>query len=177
MDGKPVSTEFSHSRFLTPHLGTKKWAMFVDCDFLFLEDVAKLFAEADPKYSLMCRKFPEKKNALSKEAFHVAKKMDNIVQTSYSKKLWSSLVLWNRDKVYPSVHDVSTRDGSWLHQFKWLSPTEIGSLSPAWNWINGDDAVPKAVHYTLGGPWFPNYKDCAYGNKWNEELEHMEKSC
>ena len=39
-DGRPFSTEFSHSRFLTPKLawnaGYRDLVMFVDCDFLFL---------------------------------------------------------------------------------------------------------------------------------------------
>ena len=39
-----ASTEFTYSRFLVPHLmGFKGWAVFCDCDFLFLEDVSKLF--------------------------------------------------------------------------------------------------------------------------------------
>ena len=42
VDGLPFSTEFSHTRFLVPDLAKKKgaeWALFVDCDFLFLEDI------------------------------------------------------------------------------------------------------------------------------------------
>lgn len=40
-----ASTEFTYSRFLTPHLaGYEGWALFCDCDFLFLGDVAELEA-------------------------------------------------------------------------------------------------------------------------------------
>ena len=35
-----AATEFSLTRFLTPHLaGTTGYAIFVDCDFLFLNDI------------------------------------------------------------------------------------------------------------------------------------------
>uniref|UniRef100_A0A453QZI0 Nucleotide-diphospho-sugar transferase domain-containing protein n=2 Tax=Aegilops tauschii subsp. strangulata TaxID=200361 RepID=A0A453QZI0_AEGTS len=38
--GSTESTEFSFTRFLTPHLaGYRGWALFVDCDFLFVADV------------------------------------------------------------------------------------------------------------------------------------------
>lgn len=38
------STEFTFSRFLIPYLmNYKGWAIFCDCDFLWLEDVSKLF--------------------------------------------------------------------------------------------------------------------------------------
>lgn len=44
-----ASTEFTYSRFLVPHLaGFKGWALFVDCDFLFFGDVAKLSALYEP---------------------------------------------------------------------------------------------------------------------------------
>ena len=40
-----ASTEFTYSRFLVPLLmNYKGWAVFCDCDFLFLEDVSKLFS-------------------------------------------------------------------------------------------------------------------------------------
>jgi len=77
VDGLPFSTEFSHTRFLVPDLAKKKgaeWALFVDCDFLFLEDIKKLFDLRDKQYPVMCRKFQ----------FHPAsdKKMDGMIQRS-----------------------------------------------------------------------------------------------
>ena len=39
-----ASTEFTYSRFLVPALmNYKGWAVFCDCDFLFFDDVAKLY--------------------------------------------------------------------------------------------------------------------------------------
>jgi len=38
-----ASTEFTYSRFLTPALaGYRGWALFCDCDFLWLDDIAGL---------------------------------------------------------------------------------------------------------------------------------------
>ena len=43
-DGDPSSTEFTYSRFLVPHLmGYEGFAMFVDSDFLFLDNITKLW--------------------------------------------------------------------------------------------------------------------------------------
>src|ERR1700755_3218167 len=51
------STDFSFSRFLTPHLsGYAGWSIFMDCDMLARDDVTKLFALADPRYAVMCVK-------------------------------------------------------------------------------------------------------------------------
>ena len=43
-EDKLGSTEFTFSRFLIPELNNfNGWALFCDCDLLFLEDVNKLF--------------------------------------------------------------------------------------------------------------------------------------
>ena len=53
---KLASTEFTFTRFLVPHLmNFKGWALFIDCDIIFLEDVTNLFALADEKYAIMCK--------------------------------------------------------------------------------------------------------------------------
>ena len=42
------STEFTFTRFLVPHLmNYQGWAVFVDCDFIFTDDIAKLFKQAE----------------------------------------------------------------------------------------------------------------------------------
>ena len=51
--GETESTEFSFTRFLTPHLADYKgWAVFVDCDFLYLADVKELRDLIDDRYSV-----------------------------------------------------------------------------------------------------------------------------
>jgi len=171
IDGRPYSTEFSHTRFLTPHIAQKKgfeWVLFVDCDFLFLEDIAELFRLKRNNFAVMCRKF--------QYFIDNKKKMDGMVQTSYDKKLWSSLCLWNTNFPFPTVDQVNSKDGAWLHQFQWLSEHQIGEIPEEWNWISGTDPNPKAVHFTEGGPWFPAYAKCEYSNLWRQELDHMENS-
>ncbi len=55
------STDFSFSRFLVPHLcGYRDWAIFADCDMLFLDDVAKLWDLRDDRYAVMCVKHDHK---------------------------------------------------------------------------------------------------------------------
>jgi len=44
-----AATEFSLTRFLTPYLaGNDGYAVFVDCDFLFLSDIREVLADIDP---------------------------------------------------------------------------------------------------------------------------------
>lgn len=157
------STEFPFSRFLIPYLcNYKGWALFCDCDFIFLEDVKTLLELKDDKYAVMCVQHDYTPSAKIK--------MDNQVQHLYPRKNWSSLVLWNcahpsNKKLTPDI--VNTQTGQYLHRFTWLKDSEIGSLPFNWNWLVGwykepKDGKPKAVHFTEGGPWFENYKDCEY---------------
>lgn len=175
-DGKPFSTEFSHTRFLVPEICrrngmTEGWALFCDCDFLFLTDVAELFDHANKQYAVMCVKHdynPEE-----------GVKMDGMVQQNYNKKLWSSLVLWNIGHPKNKTMDktkANHADGSYLHQFSWLDDSDIGSIPHSWNYVpsvSPDTNVVKAVHFSLGGPWLPDYRETEYAKEWYKELEHM----
>ena len=50
-----ASTEFTYSRFLVPSLmNFKGWAVFCDCDFVFLDDVAKLFENLSEDKAVYC---------------------------------------------------------------------------------------------------------------------------
>jgi hypothetical protein len=77
---------------------------------------------------------------------------------------------------------VNTASGLELHQFKWLeSESLIGALPARWNHLVGYDA-PRSdaalVHYTLGGPYFPEYADCEYADEWRAERRRMlEPAC
>ncbi|XP_054781439.1 protein CDI-like [Prosopis cineraria] len=179
--GKLESTEFSFSRFLTPHLANfHGWALFIDCDFLFLSDIKNLVDLVDHKYAVMCVHHDYTPTE--------ATKMDGVVQTVYPRKNWSSMVLYNcghpKNKVL-SPQVVNTQTGSYLHRFQWLEDDEIGSVPFVWNFLVGHNKVdesdvknsfPKAVHYTLGGPWFEDYKDCEFGDLWVKEMEEYKKS-
>ncbi|CAA2986897.1 Hypothetical predicted protein [Olea europaea subsp. europaea] len=178
--GNLESTEFSFSRFLTPHLANYiGWAIFVDCDFLYLGDIKELFDLIDDKYAIMCVHH----DYTPKEAT----KMDGAIQTVYPRKNWSSMVLYNcghpkNRMLTPEV--VNKETGAFLHRFQWLEDNEIGEIPFVWNFLVGHNAVvegdpetyPKAIHYTLGGPWFEKWKDCQFGDLWLNELEEYKKS-
>ncbi|KAI7736416.1 hypothetical protein M8C21_016089, partial [Ambrosia artemisiifolia] len=177
--GKLESTEFSFTRFLTPFLaGYDGWAMFVDCDFLYLGDIKELFDLIDDKYAVMCVQH----DYAPKETT----KMDGAVQTVYPRKNWSSMVLYNCGHVKNMVltpEVVNKESGAFLHRFMWLEDDEIGSVPFVWNFLVGHNRVvegdtstyPKAIHYTLGGPWFDAWKDCEFGDLWLKELEECKK--
>jgi hypothetical protein len=64
-------------------------------------------------------------------------------------------------------------DGKYLHRFTWLKDNEIGEVSHEWNWLvnwyhEPQDGEPKALHYTEGGPWFEEYRNCEYNYVWYE---------
>src|ERR1700712_2609774 len=48
------STDFSFSRVLTPLLsGYAGWSIFMDCDMLVLDDIARLYSLRDERYAVM----------------------------------------------------------------------------------------------------------------------------
>ena len=54
-EDKLGSTEFTFSRFLVPVLNDYQgWALFCDCDILFLNPVEELFSLTNDKYAVMC---------------------------------------------------------------------------------------------------------------------------
>ena len=175
-EDKLGSTEFTFSRFLVPVLNDYQgWALFCDCDILFLNPVEELFSLTNDKYAVMCVQHDYTPKGKTK--------MDGRVQSIYPRKNWSSLVLWNCG--HPSNKKV-TRDlvndpettGKFLHRFSWLEDKEIGNISHEWNWLVGwysetSDGSPKAIHYTEGGPWFPEYRFCDYHDVWKEKLFEM----
>ncbi|GLJ53955.1 hypothetical protein SUGI_1153300 [Cryptomeria japonica] len=178
--GGTESTEFSFTRFLTPFLaGFQGWALFVDCDFLYTADIKELAELIDDKYAIMCVQHDYKPKT--------ATKMDGVVQTTYPRKNWSSMVLYNcehpKNRVLtPSV--VNSQSGAFLHRFMWLDDSDIGSIPFTWNFLVGHNEVdpkdpttyPKAIHYTLGGPWFEAWKDCPFADLWLQEMEEYKRS-
>jgi len=165
------STDFSFSRFLTPWLcGYSGWAVFMDCDMLVLDDIAALWDLRDERYAVQVVKHR-----------HVPKeeiKFLGATQTKYEKKNWSSVMLMNCARCSALTPEfVNTATGLQLHQFKWLeSDALIGELPPRWNHLVGYDP-PRAdaglVHFTIGGPYFDEYRDCEYAREWFAERDSM----
>lgn len=176
-DDPLASTEFTYTRFLAPHLArTDGWAIFCDCDFLWLGDVAELLALARPDKALYCVKHSHVPTETTK--------MDGAIQTVYPRKNWTSLMLFNNS--HPAVRrltpDVVNRaTGKFLHRMEWLADDDIGGLPETWNWLEGWSqkparGLPKAIHYTRGGPWFPQWRGVGYADLWLRELELAERA-
>jgi hypothetical protein len=129
-----------------------------------MEDVNKLEFVFDPKYAVMVVKH---------EMGEVSgTKMDDQPQVAYPRKNWSSVILWNCD--HPAnkrltLNDVNTRTGKELHNFYWLHDSEIGELPAEWNWlvnVQPKPAKPCIAHFTLGGPFTPDWKPAKHDSIW-----------
>jgi lipopolysaccharide biosynthesis glycosyltransferase len=173
-DDPLASTEFTYTRFLVPELARfEGFALFCDCDFLWLSDVADLISLADRNKAVQCvhHQYQPKETV----------KMDGKPQSSYPRKNWSSLMLFNCD--HPSTQkltrDVVNREsGSYLHRFQWVDDNDIGSLPSGWNWLEGWDeppmaGMPNAIHFTRGGPWYEQWKSVEYADAWRDEKQRM----
>lgn len=166
--GATESTEFSLTRFLVPALSEYRgWSMFMDCDMLCRADVAELAAiteRADDKAVLVCKHDytpgPERKFL-------------NQVQTVYPRKNWSSVMLFNNARCGALSADyVNRATGLDLQRFVWMDDALIGDLPLEWNWLVGEYAhnpAAKIVHFTIGGPYFDEYRGCDYAAEWFEE--------
>jgi len=174
VDGRPFSTEFSFTRFLVPELARKQGitegpVIFVDCDFLFMNDIQQLIRDHfDPSKAVQVVKHNYKPTNTVK--------MDNKIQVTYSMKLWSSFMIFNMGHPENNKLDLATANtasGSFLHGFGWLSsPDLIGDIPPEWNVIGdkSENVKPSAVHYTEGGPWFRDYENCPFSKEWYQQL-------
>lgn len=167
------SNEFAFTRFLVPFMqGYTGHAIFVDCDFLFFSDISELYFLRDNTKSVQVAKH-------SSETFAAGKKYLGNDQTVYEKKCWSSLMLFNcehHDCRYLSPSIIDQEDGLSLHQFKWTSEDKIGDLPLEWNWLVQHYPFKQdvhAVHFTEGGPYFKDYRDCDYGQEWWREFRKM----
>jgi lipopolysaccharide biosynthesis glycosyltransferase len=160
----PQSTEFACSRFLAPLIQQTGWAVFMDCDMVFIGDIYDLFEELEPQYAVQCVKHEHQPTEEIK--------MDGQVQTRYTRKNWSSFFAFNAD--HPAnerltYKRVNTNPGRDLHHFNWLKDSEIGSLQTGWNWLVNVQPKPEPLynaHYTLGGAWFPNWDNQPNDDLW-----------
>jgi len=167
-DDELSSTEFTFSRFLVPYLNSYKGnALFCDSDFLFLDDIVKIFEMADKDKAIQCCKHDYKPASEFK--------MEGARQYLYPRKNWSSLMLFNceHEANIPLTKELAnTESGQYLHRFQWLSDDLIGDIPIEWNWLvgwykEGLNGHPKALHYTEGGPWHKGYENCEYSELWN----------
>lgn len=165
----PCATEFSNSRFLVPILCTAGWALFVDCDVVFLADVDEIFRLADPTKAVMVVKHDHRPAAETK--------MGGAAQTLYPRKNWSSVMLINCD--HPAnrrltLSDVNARPGRDLHAFYWLADSEIGELPARWNWLVNEQPMPfdpAIAHFTNGGPFTAGWPGAPFDDLWSSAAQ------
>ena len=172
--GPTESTEFSLTRFLVPALSEYRgWSLFMDCDMLCRADIAGLAAQIERQ--------PDKAVLVCKHDYvpKTERKFLDQVQTKYSRKNWSSLMLFNNERCRAlSVDYVNSASGLELHRFGWVDDRAIGELPLEWNWLVGEYAhnpAAKIAHFTIGGPYFDAYRDCDYAGEWFAEFESMRR--
>lgn len=169
------SNEFSFTRFLVPYLsGYEGFAVFFDCDQMLRTDIAELFrvGSGDPDKAVhVVQHDYEPKDDI---------KYLNTVQYRYPRKNWSSVVLWNcghpANRVVTPDY-VNSASALALHRFQWLQDSQIGALDVRWNWLVGEYAEPPAdvknVHWTVGGPYFHEYRNADFAEEWFAEFGRM----
>lgn len=142
------STAFTFSRFLIPeYTNYQGWHIFADSDFLFLDNIDKLFNLIDERFAVLVVKHSDY------EAQSI--KMNGKTNLYYDRKNWASLILWNSQ--HPSNKCLTTEyilqaPSLDLLQFKWLRDDEIGELPAEWNVLIGhhNEVGAKGLHFTNG---------------------------
>lgn len=161
------SNEFSFTRFLVPYLSDFDGiAIYMDCDMMLREDLSEVLKDLEYK------------------AVHVVKhdytskfdtKFLGAKQYNYPRKNWSSFVIWNCSHPSNKIlipEFINTVDAKVLHRFLFVNDKDIGDLDVKWNWLVGEYDNPPAdvknVHWTIGGPWFNDFKDSDFAQEWFE---------
>ena len=166
------STDFSISRFLVPYLsGYRGYSIYMDCDMVFKTDVTQIWHEiksiGHPAVWVAQHDYTPKTNV----------KMDHRPQTSYGRKNWSSFILFDNHRCHNLTPDyVNTATGLQLHRFAWLRDEDLGTLGLDWNWLveeYPENPNAKVLHYTLGGPWFPDHRKTPHAQDWLDEYQRM----
>ena len=144
-------TYFTYSRFLVPYLNHYEgWSLFLDSDMIVQDDINKLFALADDRYTVMVVKNQQKFEWASAMLFNNAK----------CRHLTPEFVMNNKD----------------LHRISWAAPSEIGDLPPQWNHLENVDG-PKEhyslIHYTQGVPYWDKTANTENAGSWQMEVAFM----
>lgn len=167
-----ASTEFSITRFLVPYLSNYQGtSVFMDCDMLVQYDVTELlaYALAQPDRAVLVAQH----DYVPKDTT----KFLGQAQAAYPRKNWSSVMVYNNAACKALTPElVNMAEPKHLHRFEWTKDDRIGALPLEWNWLVGEyESKPDArnLHWTNGGPWFPETMctDCA--DRWFDALDRM----
>lgn len=193
VDGRPFSTQFTFTRFLLPELyrtvlqgepDVSPLVMFVDCDFIWRDDIGKMFEEIEeeklrsggrsPVYCVQHDYQPVEQT-----------KMDNIEQHKYNRKLWAAMMVFDMDHEVNqelTPEKVNTAGGRDLMNFCWIEDEHsIGHIDHRWHFVpnhSENKGVEKigAIHWTLGGPWFKHMRGGRYDKLWFDEYRDFIKT-
>lgn len=177
-DGKRDGTNaFTLSRFLVPSLcNFEGWALWLDGDMVVDIDIAELWAYRvalyDKAVGVVKHDYTTKHGRK-----YLGSKMES-ANLDYDRKNQSSVMLFNC--AHP-MNKVLTRGfignakPSFLHRFQWLTDSEIGEISPGWNYLVGEQAPSNAhlYHFTCGTPGIKHYSDWSGSWKWHQALLNM----
>jgi lipopolysaccharide biosynthesis glycosyltransferase len=144
------------------------WAIFADGDMVCREDISHLWSLRDPSMAVQVVKHDYVTKSTQK---YLGNRNEN-----YPRKNWSSVILWNCG--HPAnrcltPQFISSRDGAFLHRFRWLGDELVGELPKEWNWLAIEyNANPHAslIHYTLGTPCFAAYRHSDLSDHWQAAL-------
>lgn len=167
------SNAFTLARFQIPELcHWAGFAIFVDgSDMICRADLKELWDLRDKNYAVQVVKHDYLTRHPRK---YIGTELES-ENSSYPRKQWSSVILWNAGHLSHFKHRHAIRqalaenDGAFLHRFSWLDDGEIGSLPPEFNHLVGEQPQnPKAklAHFTLGLPAFDYYADCEFADEW-----------
>jgi len=164
------SNEFSFTRFLVPYLcNYEGHALFMDCDMMFRADVSELWSLIDASKSVQVVKHDYTPKT------HL--KYLGAIQYPYPRKNWSSVMLFNCEKCKKLTPEfVNTAHPMELHRFHWTSDDLVGELPVEWNHLVDEyeeNPDAKIVHWTVGGPYFLEYKDVEFHREWFDMWEKM----
>lgn len=178
--GPTESTAFSMTRFLVPHLsGYYGHSLFLDCDMLCRVDIQDLRGEwVRATMNAIKTRLPDPAVMVCQHDYEPKPdpKFLGQQQTSYVKKNWSSVMYFDNGKCRALTPEyVNSATGLELHRFQWLrQDAEVAALPLAWNHLVGEyepNPDAKIVHWTLGGPYFPEYRDAEFADEWRAERD------
>jgi lipopolysaccharide biosynthesis glycosyltransferase len=162
-----ASTEYTYSRFLVPYLCNHQGkALYLDSDMLCLADIAEIAKLDLNGLALRVHKHNHHPSA--------AVKMNGAVQTAYPRKNWSSMMLLNCERLTLWTKDVvETASGAYLHRFQDIPDNQIGELPKTWNTLDTMDAATCLTHWTSGGPWLTQTRNCPHADAWLKARDEM----
>jgi hypothetical protein len=166
--GANGTTAFSLTRFLVPYLsGYEGVSLFLDCDMLVQTDIYDVLDNCPPGNAVyVCQHDYIPKDVPKATG----------VQQAYPRKNWSSFMVFRNALCLTLSPDyVNTASPADLHRLVWADE-RIGALPLDWNWLVSEypeKANARNLHFTLGTPCFPAYRESDHADLWFAEYEAM----